>query len=307
VTPLRFAPFGETTTVPNVVVDGSANRATVLTLSHWPGTDCPVELQADLSAEMAFRYLDEGAHRHGDARVVTNNHFDEDGLVAMFALVDPITASAQRELLIDVARAGDFGCFHDRLAARMSMVIDRWASRFDTEAAYHYALPRLGSLASTIDEHRELWADEDERLARTERAVRNGDVQIEEIPALDLAVVRAHPDQDIHPMAVHNRTGCFRVATMQGGRLRLAYRYETWIRFRSRTPLPRVDLRELAVRLSALEPRGVMWTADAVDSLTPVLAPGGGAESHLDPGVFLDELQSALRAAKSVWSPDGRQ
>lgn len=43
--------------MPNIVVDGSPNAGTVLTLTHWPGIAQPARLGADLSAEMAFRYL----------------------------------------------------------------------------------------------------------------------------------------------------------------------------------------------------------------------------------------------------------
>jgi len=34
---------------------------------------------------MAFRYLDSGAALHGNAEVVTNNHFDQDGLISVYA------------------------------------------------------------------------------------------------------------------------------------------------------------------------------------------------------------------------------
>ena len=38
----------------------------------------PEALRADLSAEMAFRYLEHPEPLHGDATVVSNNHFDQD-------------------------------------------------------------------------------------------------------------------------------------------------------------------------------------------------------------------------------------
>ena len=70
------------------MVDGSPAPGTVLCLSHWPGIGSPPEFAADLSADMAFRYL--GAFdRHGSAEAVSNNHFDQDGLVGLFALVSP--------------------------------------------------------------------------------------------------------------------------------------------------------------------------------------------------------------------------
>lgn len=73
--------------VANIVVDGSPNASTVLTLSHWPGIAQPHGLGTDLSAEMALRYLDDPCD-HAPAEAVTNNHFDQDGLVGIHALID---------------------------------------------------------------------------------------------------------------------------------------------------------------------------------------------------------------------------
>ena len=53
-----------------------------------------------------------------DAELVSNNHFDEDGLVGVFTLLEPGTALGLRELLIDTARAGDVATYRDRRAAR---------------------------------------------------------------------------------------------------------------------------------------------------------------------------------------------
>ena len=78
---LAYVPYGELGGRPNVVVDGSPADGTLLCLSHWPGIGSPAEFAADLSAQMAFRYL--GAFdRHDGAELVSNNHFDQDGLVA---------------------------------------------------------------------------------------------------------------------------------------------------------------------------------------------------------------------------------
>src|SRR5690606_5654592 len=154
-------PYAESIGVPNVVVDGSANRSTVLTLSHWPGTECPDELRADLSSEMAFRYLDLGANLHGDATAVTDNHFDEDGVVSMFALVDPDAALRDRRFLTDVARAGDFARFHDRDAARASMTITALRKQIGRTDGYRALLPVMPTLRESLADHRDLWAEED--------------------------------------------------------------------------------------------------------------------------------------------------
>ena len=104
---MRFTSYNQAT-LPNIVVDGSRNEHTVLTLSHWPRSGTPHELKADTSAEIALKYID-STEFHVRADIVTNNHFDQDGLDGVFVLTDPAAASRYRELLIDVASAGDFG------------------------------------------------------------------------------------------------------------------------------------------------------------------------------------------------------
>ena len=54
----RYLDYEKSRQVPNIVVDGSPNEASVLALSHWPGIAAPPGLARDLSAQMAFAYLD---------------------------------------------------------------------------------------------------------------------------------------------------------------------------------------------------------------------------------------------------------
>ena len=178
---LRFLPYEASRTVPNIVVDGSANDATVVTLSHWPGAPTPPDLLRDLSAEIAFAYLGEPCD-HPPADVVTNNHFDQDGLVSIFTLVEPERALAHRELLIDLAAAGDFATYRDRRAARASMVLSRLAEQQPTDMSYDAftaqlytgLLPRVVDLVTDVDAHRDLWAEEDEQLTASEAAIAGG-------------------------------------------------------------------------------------------------------------------------------------
>ena len=70
------------------MVDGAANPYTVLTLSHWPGNNTPACYKRDLSAEIAFSVISDPAFVP-PAKIVSNNHYDEDGLVSVFALILP--------------------------------------------------------------------------------------------------------------------------------------------------------------------------------------------------------------------------
>lgn len=334
--PLRYAGYAESAEIPNIVVDGAPNAATVLAVTHWPGYPQAPELADDLSAQMAYRYLDHPP-THAPAEVVTNNHFDQDGLVAVHALAGRPGAEAAgvgeaqlRELLIDVAAAGDFDTFRHREAARAAMALAAWADpdrsplgnqlaaldwADQTTLLYTETLPLLVPLVLQPDRHRALWADDDARLAATERALATGTVAIAEDVDLDLAVitVAAGPGgagvatdadeafADIHPYAVNNASARFRQLFVRGPWYRYVDRYETWVQYHSRRPRPRVDLRPLAERLSALEPGLTRWGADGPGSVTPTLAPSG--PSDLAPAVVEAELLAHLRTAPPAWDP----
>ena len=95
VTAMRFVPYAEAGDLPNIVVDGAPGGATVLTLSHWPQSGTPETLRADTSAEIVFKYLDAPA-MHVDVSAASNNRFDEDGLIGIFALTRPDLAARWR-------------------------------------------------------------------------------------------------------------------------------------------------------------------------------------------------------------------
>ena len=120
VEPFRFAPYDETRDIANIVVDGSPNASTVLTLTHGPGIEQPTGLAADLSAEMVFNYLD-APPMHPAAALVTNNHFDQDGLVGLHTLISPEISLQHRDQLIDVAAAGDFATYRFRDTQHISL------------------------------------------------------------------------------------------------------------------------------------------------------------------------------------------
>ena len=331
---MRFVPYESLGEIPNVIVDGAAQQATVLTLSHWPHSGTPPALQADLSAEIAWRYLDRASfHGHG-AEVVSNNHFDEDGLAGLFAMIDPERAAGKRDELVDLARAGDFGRFESRRSARLSFAVsafadaDRsplgrevFAQSYPAVAAALYVemLDRLPDLLDHLDAYRGLWEEEDALLAAGERAIADGMVTLEEVPALDLAVITIPPATTqleahrftqrraawIHPMAVHNATNRLRILTVCGEQVELHFRYETWVQLASYRPMPRIDVTPLAEHLTALEAGRARWQFDGVGAIAPRLAVVDG-ESELGASGVRKEVESFLAAPPpqaTAWDP----
>jgi hypothetical protein len=326
-----FVPYEELGDRPNIVVDGSGNSATAITLSHWPKSGTPRALKADSSAEIVFNYLD-APDFHVDVEAVSNNHFDEDGLVGVYSLLEPETALEMRDLLIGAARAGDFATYRDRRAACIAFTVSAFAdpgtSPLDPAifalpyagqcaALYRELLPRLGEIAAETERFRRYWQDEEQVLAEGEQAIRDGRVTIEERPEIDLAVVTlpegwapravhrfAHSrDEPIHPMAVHNATRRNCILTRQGRRYWAAYRYESWVQYMTAPPRPRADLAPLAEALTAEEPAGTAWSFDGVEALTPRLALPAGRESAIPPEAFAARLIAFLSSAPPAWDP----
>lgn len=328
--PLRFVPYHELDGEPNVIVDGSATGGTVLTLSHWPKTPARPGLDFDLSAEMALAYIDRG-ELHGEATAVSNNHFDQDGLVSVFALAHPDEARRRREFLTDLASAGDFATYRNRDAARVSMIIGAFGdparspidvppdATYESQVAVLYG-ETLGLLPAMCDEPgrwRDLWEDEDATLSASERLFGDGAIAVEENESLDLAVLHVPTDAPtagghrfggrwqagLHPMAVCNATDRFVVMSLRGQQYDVLFRYETWVQYRTRRPRPRVDLGPLAERLSADERSGGRWVFDRVDDLAPRLHLVDADESTLSPLEFRASVEHELATAEPAWLP----
>jgi hypothetical protein len=325
---MRYLPPGELGDLPNVVVDGAANSTTALVLSHWPHSGTPAELRADTSVEIVTGWLARGEHRRLDADVVTNDHFDEDGVLGVWAMNSPDAALRHRELLEDAARAGDFGVYRRRDAARVAFAISALAdpdtsplarATFDgaypqvAARLYRAILPRVPELLGDLASARSLWAREDELLTVSEARIASGEIAIDERPDVDLAIVRI-PERlrdsrvhrftqarsaVLHPMAVHNRTERMRVLFVQGRSYQLQLRYETWVQYASRRPPARPELQALARELSTLDDGA--WTFDGVERITPRLTRDG--ESRLDPDRLIALVVAHLERAPAAWDP----
>jgi len=328
---LRFVPVGEIVDRPNVIADGAALPSTVLTLSHWPASPTPAALAEDTSARIAFRYLDD-VRRWPAAEAVSNDHFDQDGLVTVFALVSPDEARARQAVLEDVAAAGDFAAFAHRDAARVSFALAALADPDRSPLAaglleapypercaglYEELLGKLPELVDHVERQRRLWEEEDAALAAGEAALAAGSITIDEVSDLDLAVVSisashqarlatrfsSRHDAACHPAAINNATNALRILTVQGQRYELVYRYESWVKYTSRRPLPRVDLAPLAAQLQDEEQNGARWSFDGVAALVPSLRLADGHESDIPPPRLREMVERYLAMAPPAWDP----
>lgn len=324
---MKFVPYHQLEGRANIIVDGTPHPHTQLTLSHWKSSGTPKPFLADTSAEIVLRFLEAHSIPSG-LECVSNNHFDQDGLVGIFALLNPEYSLSNKNLLIDVAEAGDFSKFRDRRAARISFTIAEMVDQITDEEQskgkpypelcahlYQVLLPHLRDIIEHLDHYEEYWKEEDEFLKKSEENIKEGrikllenteaQVTLIEIP-LDLVGHSFHwatfkKSGPVHEMAIHNRTPLTQLVYRQGNQFWFQYRYESWVTFQS-TPFPlRVDLALLCSNLNALEKDGGNWTFSGTNDLVPILSRQG--ESSIDFEVFLNLLFDALKTAPVGWNP----
>src|SRR5882762_4482501 len=109
--------------VPKLSVDGTVDNA--VHFSHWQGNQTPAELKADTSTEIALNLV-AAPNRDELTRgieLVTNNHFDTDGVLSVWTVLTGRRALDLREQLIPAAEAGDFSEFTNENAVRASIAI----------------------------------------------------------------------------------------------------------------------------------------------------------------------------------------
>jgi hypothetical protein len=254
---------------PAIGCDGRVPGA-ALDLTHWQGNHTPDCFRADTSTEMALKFVAAPASFAWADAVVVNNHFDTDGVLSIWTLLDPPHALAQRDLLIAAAEAGDFeewptperGLWLDAAIRALA------ATARDEAESYAVVLPQLAELIATLDARRDLWGAAWDQLQRSKRSFDAGRLTIERHGPIGLA--RHAPGEPEAPGPLLARwllpgSQRYLLAFDQGDGT-WTYRYErpryAWAVTVVRPQLPDPDAAALAQSL------GEGWTADDLPGLT---------------------------------------
>ncbi|MGH9017698.1 MAG: DUF6687 family protein [Acidimicrobiales bacterium] len=331
---MRFVPAHLLDGRPHVIVDGAPRPGTVYTLSHWPGTPTPIGLDGDLSAEIVAHALARPDLLPEPVPVVSLDHYDVDGVVSLALAVLDGLAATHGPLLTEVARVGDFDVVTRRDAALIAFSLAALADGGSGGGAppgadgadglalcamlSATALGLVGDLVADAERFEDLWHGQYAAYEASVGALAAGWATVEEVPSLDLAVVRVDSAHEraaaaawkaapLHPAAVHGVSDALRVASFSEGRMEMRYRYESWVRLASRRPRPRVDLERLARRLTAGEEWGSRWVFDGAGALRGALHLAGvEATTSIEParllGLLSEEL-ALLDQGPAAWDP----
>jgi hypothetical protein len=277
---------------PAIGCDGLVPGA-ALDLTHWQGNRTPPEFKADTSTEIALNFVaaPESESPAWSGAVVVNNHFDTDGVLACWVLLDPGRSRAHRDLLIAAAEAGDFDEWPaDDRGLRLDAAIRALArAAADDAEAYAIVLARLPELLASLDDRADLWGDEWDQLQSARQALEAGALRIGRRDAIVL--VQHSPGQAEIPgplLSRHVSPGVRRVLlAFEHEDGTSSYRYErpryAWAETVTRPPCPAPDSRAL---IDALGPE---WTVDDLPGMTGVARTRGTLVA--DPETVLDRLR----------------
>lgn len=316
---MQYKAYHKLKGIPNIIVDGSPTDNTVLSLSHWKGVPTPELLKADVAAEVTFNYL-----HHPElkvtAEIVSNDHFDEDGLISVFTLVYPEYALKNKDLLIGIANAGDFGIYTDLKPARLSFIISSYSSEKTSpldpsifqkkyneqcESLYNEMLILLPDFIENTEKFRIHYEKEEDFLLESEFYFQNKFIHIEELKEIDLAIVRISPEIKIkrnakvanliHPMSIHNRTRRFKILLICENEYELYYRYESWVDYISEKHPPRIDLHDFRWDLNLIENGFNEWKFTGVNAIISRLKLKKEGGSSIGVMEFIGKVKEALR------------
>ncbi|HLE62666.1 MAG TPA: DUF6687 family protein [Pyrinomonadaceae bacterium] len=284
--------------IPKLSVDGTVSNS--IHFSHWQGNETPPEVKADTSTEIALNLVSSSNPERltQGIELVTNNHFDTDGVLSVWTVLTGERALDLREKLISAAEAGDFSEFSSELGVKVSIVIqgpDQASSSNETGSplarelagedvdddarAYELVLPEVARVFTNIGEYEPLWHDAWRQLESAIESFESGRSQVKEYPGEQLTLITLAPEifsqagldptQHTPPnMAIsrYARGKLFLIATpvQDGWVYRLDYPYYSWAETVKR---PRIERRNLTLtleRLNEIEPRGIgQWKPDA--------------------------------------------
>jgi hypothetical protein len=275
--------------VDKIIVDG--NKCGLgLQLSHWPGNATPAEFKADLSLDIVLRLLvspDPGMHLSNYA-LVTNDHYDTDGLLAIWALLNPTRSPEHGPALQAAAEAGDFYEFTSPQAVQFDLIVRAFESPDRSPLAAHIAglpseqrwqivteavLAEMPGLLYAPQRYRDLWEEDYRKLLETISRIKAGAVKVREWPTEHLSVISGsfplnHFTRNI---AARGHRILESVRGGEGSTYELHYREFLWYDIVSRSRTPKHLLLGAAEKLNELESPAAACGSWGVTRWTPAL------------------------------------
>ena len=284
---MRFQFYSEALdNVPKLSVDGTVSNS--IHFSHWQGNTTPREVKADTSTEIALNLVasPNRAALTNNIDLVVNNHFDTDGVLSVWTVLNGERALEFRDLLVSAAEAGDFSEHSSDDGVRVSLAIQgsNQAGSSNTDASplasflaghqvdddarsYELVLPEVERLLSNVNAYESLWRESWNNVVLALESFARGTSRVVEHEDSRISLITLAPDLPEYLMAIskHAHGELFLIATpVSGGWLyRLDYPYYSWAETVVRPAIARRDLTNALATLNDKEGnRNGRWQVD---------------------------------------------
>jgi hypothetical protein len=317
---------------PKLSVDGTVPNS--LHFSHWQGNETPVSVKADTSTEIALNLVSSPRvdELTQGIELVTNNHFDTDGVLSVWTVLTGARAADLREELIAAAENGDFSEYTTENAVRANIVIQgseqpdpneqtisplagylAGEAVTDEARAYRLVLPEVERLLTRTGDYEPLWRDGWQRIADALESFARGASVVEEQGDVSLSVVTLAPalfgaagfDGARHAapytaITRHAKGSLYLIAIpmSDGWAYRIDYPYYSWAETVVRPLIERRDFAPLVAQLDRMEEhRTGRWKLDGSELTSAVkFVDQGGrlSASSLAPDEVAREVRARL-------------
>ncbi len=268
--------------VRKISVDGLAPNS--FHLSHWIGNETPTDLKADTATEIALKFVSNPHHKSifPHANIITNNHFDTDGLLSVFTLLHPKKAESVAPTLIAAAEAGDFSSFSSEEGVQINLLIEglcsdqspfrnQWAKSKGPKEAIFYKtlLPLLPDLFKKREEYRDLWRKQFDEIMASMELFERGAIGVEEYREERLTIIIDKTPPARQAVDLYCEGDYFLIILDQsrlekagkpasvGFGYELLYRYYSWAETVRRPAIPKMSMALLAEDLNRQETAAV--------------------------------------------------
>ncbi|HEV8371073.1 MAG TPA: DUF6687 family protein [Pyrinomonadaceae bacterium] len=333
---MRFEFYSEALDdVPKLSVDGTVSNS--IHFSHWQDNETPAELRADTSTEIALNLVTSPNQKELTKNIdlITNNHFDTDGMLSVWTVMTGDRAAQYSEVLIAAAEAGDFSEYSGADGVRISLAIqgsdqvipdDATGSPLarllagedvnDDARCYELIMPEVERLLTNINDYEPLWLEGWKKIIDALESFDRGSSKVNELADSKISLITLAPDifsgEGFNPTRhsapytaiskfAHGELFVIGIPTRDGWFYRIDYPYYSWAETVVR---PQIERRDLTGVLKSLNERdgnkNGLWQTDAREMTSAAKfldAQKRQAPSSLEPDVVAATFASASSKA----------
>ena len=280
-----FIPFYDIKKYPDEVLVVDAHHPQGFDLSHWRGAPVPENCKADTSTEIVLKAI-QNSLLELKKKYVTNNHYDIDGFLGVWAVFNTKKALQHYDLLTEMAQIGDFREINFEYSDwKKGLKLVCWLNKEEAELFY----PPFG--APEIAE-KEMEACVPKYIHFLNAFSKVVDLPINEVPETeefnlvlnhleridkqetinDIRIHIVQANKPLHYYALYSKSQSadMVMSIYSDNRYELEYKYTTWINT-TRSHFPRISMEKLCDRLNAIEESGKKWEAEHFTDTAPIL------------------------------------